>query len=195
LPVTARRLGTTVERLAELEDFDQMWFVLKYLEPFAGRMATLADAYFAVFYPAAIGKAPTFVLFRRGQVAYEQNAGFDRMHTGQITCGDVVATVAKLYDAAIVKPRLSLVDTEQDTEPPPAMLPTIRIGSSGAVVSAWQMLVGVVADGQFGQQTEKATIAWQVAHSLKADGIVGPKTWAAAPHVADLEDLGGSGEA
>lgn len=70
---------------------------------------------------------------------------------------------------------------------------TIRLGSKGPDVVAWQnvlnaeagflkRLFGVVlkADGAFGPKTEAATKAWQEARSLKPDGIVGPATWAAA---------------
>ncbi len=57
---------------------------------------------------------------------------------------------------------------------------TIRRGSTGPDVVAWQQIIGVTADGQFGPQTEAATKAWQQSHGLNPDGIVGPLTWAAA---------------
>ena len=74
--------------------------------------------------------------------------------------------------------------------PPPAPPPTvspvyashamIRQGSTGPDVVAWQNVLGVTADGQFGPATNAATVAWQSAHGLSADGVVGPNTWAAA---------------
>jgi len=52
---------------------------------------------------------------------------------------------------------------------------------TGADVAAWQRLAEVLpADGIFGSDTEKATKAWQAAHGLLPDGIVGPQTRAAA---------------
>lgn len=57
---------------------------------------------------------------------------------------------------------------------------TIRRGSKGPDVAAWQKIVGVTSDGDFGPKTEAATKAWQAARGLTADGIVGPKTWGAA---------------
>lgn len=61
-----------------------------------------------------------------------------------------------------------------------AAQPTLRVGSSGTSVKAWQVVIGVTPDGQFGPATQAATIAWQKAHGLSADGVVGPATWAAA---------------
>lgn len=54
-------------------------------------------------------------------------------------------------------------------------------GSKGENVKEWQRIVGgVPVDGIFGATTTTATKAWQTAHNLKADGIVGPLTWGAA---------------
>ncbi len=63
--------------------------------------------------------------------------------------------------------------------------PTIKKGSKGPAVARLQQALanlgydpGVV-DGDFGAKTDKAVRAYQAARSLTADGIVGPKTWAA----------------
>lgn len=56
----------------------------------------------------------------------------------------------------------------------------LRVGSKGPDVVAWQKVVGVTPDGDFGPKTDAATRAWQRAHGLTPDGIVGPKTLAAA---------------
>lgn len=63
--------------------------------------------------------------------------------------------------------------------------PTVKKGSKGSAVTKAQELlelngyeVGDV-DGVFGAKTEKAVKAFQKDFSLKVDGIVGTKTWAA----------------
>src|ERR1700733_12904693 len=61
----------------------------------------------------------------------------------------------------------------------PAGRPTLRRGASGDLVKQLQTKVGVGADGQFGAKTEAAVRAFQTAHKLVPDGIVGPGTWAA----------------
>ena len=58
--------------------------------------------------------------------------------------------------------------------------PTIKKGDRGASVAKWQRLIGVDADGNFGTGTDAATKAFQTAHGLTPDGVVGVKTWGAA---------------
>lgn len=65
--------------------------------------------------------------------------------------------------------------------------PTLRRGDVGEGVKRMQRLLIVLgydvgrtgADGIFGSATESAVMAFQADHGLKADGICGPKTWAA----------------
>ncbi|CAN1211584.1 Endolysin [Tumidithrix helvetica PCC 7403] len=52
-------------------------------------------------------------------------------------------------------------------------------GDTSEEVTLLQTLLGVNADGVFGDQTEAAVIEFQTEHSLDADGIVGSATWAA----------------
>lgn len=61
----------------------------------------------------------------------------------------------------------------------PKTMPTIRRGSKGEPVKAWQKIINVVADGDFGPNTEAATKVFQTKNKLVADGIVGEKTWLA----------------
>lgn len=55
----------------------------------------------------------------------------------------------------------------------------IKKGSKGKAVKIWQIIIGVLPDGKFGNGTLKKTIAWQKAHGLVGDGVVGPKSWKA----------------
>ncbi len=79
------------------------------------------------------------------------------------------------------------------TAPPPRLIPavepsglratpgrpTLRRGMTGPLTAQVQAKVGVAVDGKFGAITEAAVRAFQRARGLVADGIVGPKTWAA----------------
>ena len=62
------------------------------------------------------------------------------------------------------------------------MIAVLRLGSTGAGVQNWQRFLNQVArtglsvDGAFGPKTISATKAWQRAHGLLADGVVGKDT-------------------
>lgn len=66
-------------------------------------------------------------------------------------------------------------------------LPMLQKGDTGEVVRAAQFLlngrkcsVGIWgADGDFGNGTRSAVLAFQHRNDLEADGIIGPRTWAA----------------
>lgn len=66
---------------------------------------------------------------------------------------------------------------------------TLRKGSRGAEVKQLQQLIGVTADGIFGDKTRAAVIEYQRAHNLTPDGIVGARTWAVLRGGADPRDI------
>ncbi len=80
------------------------------------------------------------------------------------------------------------------------MPPVLRRGARGEAVRRLQTLLrrhgfspGAV-DGIFGPATEAAVVAFQRAHGLLADGVVGPRTWralAAADGKTEAERTGG----
>ena len=106
---------------------------------------------------------------------------------------------ALVTSAALTNPKLSRPEPEHKAEPKaapapapapepePAKRPTLRKGSGGEYVQLLQVAliargysVGTKgADGIFGAKTEAAVIAFQKNNGLTADGICGPKTWAA----------------
>lgn len=93
MPKTAKGLGTTVEALAAMTAEDQLNYVAGYFEPWRGRLLTLEDLYMAILWPKAVGKPNAEVLFRKGTVAYDQNAGLDANKDGEITKGEAAAKV------------------------------------------------------------------------------------------------------
>lgn len=85
---------------------------------------------------------------------------------------------------SIADSRGVLIDPETVIgNPGPAPAPTrrsIKFGSRGADVVYLQNKLGVRPnDGIFGPITRRAVIKFQKSRGLVADGIVGPKTWAA----------------
>lgn len=67
---------------------------------------------------------------------------------------------------------------------------TIRLGHMGEAVLRWQGILGIGESGDFDENTESATKRWQELRGLLPDGVVGPRTWAAAGIVENVtEDI------
>lgn len=92
MPNTALGLGITTDLLYQMSNIDQLDYVYKYLKPYVGKMHSMTDVYFAVFFPAAIGKPNTHILqtssLSASKIA-EQNQIFDLNKDKQITVGEV----------------------------------------------------------------------------------------------------------
>lgn len=96
----------TVEWLTTLSAEDQLDWVFKYFEMWmkrGKRYTRLEDFYLTIFYPAAVGKKPDEVLFRKaGSTAleiksYVQNKGFDFNNDGLITVGEINTRLYTTY--------------------------------------------------------------------------------------------------
>ena len=107
---------------------------------------------------------------RKGQVTEEQLPGSPKWERFGIPAG--LYTNAELEAAGV-------------NFDPAKNIPTLRRGSSGDEVAELQALLNAKygadldIDGVFGAKTEAAVRAFQKAHGMTADGIVGPKTRAA----------------
>lgn len=58
-----------------------------------------------------------------------------------------------------------------------AELPVLKKGKTGVYVNLLQRLIGIDADGIFGNGTKAAVMLYQKNHGLVVDGIVGKQTW------------------
>ncbi|MEH3116548.1 MAG: lytic transglycosylase [Methylorubrum populi] len=97
MPSTAKALGTTTDKLAQMTELDQLDYVETYLKPYTGKMGTVSDVYMTILYPAAVGKDAAHVLFAEGSKAYGQNRGLDVNRDGTVTKAEAAAKVyAKL---------------------------------------------------------------------------------------------------
>lgn len=86
---------------------------------------------------------------------------------------------------AVARPNYSGSTTTSEVNTVKIELSVLKRGSKGDSVEALQILLNGYGfncgkvDGSFGQDTEKAVIAFQKAKGLAKDGVVGPATWAA----------------
>lgn len=96
MPATAKGLGTTTAALAAMTAVQQLDWVEKYFQPYKGKLATLADLYMAILWPAGVGKPMEYVLWdkRTKPITFRQNAGLDINHDGRVTKAECAA---KLY--------------------------------------------------------------------------------------------------
>lgn len=83
-------------------------------------------------------------------------------------------------------------EPEPEPEPPPPdERPMVGYGDKGPYVVAVQTTLGIIpADGDFGSTTEGGVKGFQAAGGLGADGVVGPKTWAALDGLAAAKAAG-----
>lgn len=97
MAATAKGLGTTTARLAEMSVEEQLAYVGKYFRPYRGRLKTLSDVYMAILWPRGIGKPESYVLWSKGTPAYAVNRGLDANRDGAVTKAEAAAKVhAKL---------------------------------------------------------------------------------------------------
>lgn len=103
MPSTAISLGTTCEALKNMTNVTQLDWVLKYFRPYSGRMNSLHDLYFAVFFPAAIGKADNWILSTShlsAQTIACANPLYDLNKDRQISVGEVKSKLSQFVPAA-----------------------------------------------------------------------------------------------
>lgn len=96
-PDTAADLGTSTADLAAMNAVDQLDYVEKYFNPYKNMLKTIEDVYMAILWPAAIGKANSWVLFSKPSAYYDRNSGLDTNQDGAVTKEEAGAKVkAKL---------------------------------------------------------------------------------------------------
>ena len=87
LSSTAKSLGTSTDQLRTMTQLQQLEYVEKYFNWFKHKIRpnNLGDIAMAVFWPRAIGKEDTYVLFKQDTGAYNANKALDRDKNGEIT--------------------------------------------------------------------------------------------------------------
>ena len=97
--------------------------------------------------------------------------------------GDVLVTCSKGHTAAVVegyKREISLAknDIKKSGIKLEITMPLIKKGSKGLAVMIWQQLIGrTYLSTEFDDDLVTDTKAWQQAHGLEVDGIVGKNSW------------------
>lgn len=103
MPATAKDLGTTTARLAQMSAEDQLNFVYKYFVKIVkarGPVVSLEDVYMAILLPSAVGKPNSHPLFTGG-IAYRQNSGLDINKDGKVTKYEAAAKVREKLEKGL----------------------------------------------------------------------------------------------
>lgn len=99
------QLHTTIGALSKMTFIEQMKYVEKYFFSYVGKLHRLYDVYFAILWPAAIGRPDDYVLFDKNNPdhkLYAQNKGLDFNHDGHITVTEVCTKIKKIYDLGML---------------------------------------------------------------------------------------------
>lgn len=115
MPATAAELGTTTTALAQMTNVEQLEYVYQYLRPYRNKMNSFLDCYLAVFFPAAIGKNPDWVL-QTGTLSAatiaRQNPLFDLNKDNKITVSEIetalLANIRPEYHIYLKKKTLNI---------------------------------------------------------------------------------------
>ena len=107
-------------------------------------------------------------------------------HTGEnVGYVNLDGIIAALGGKVSIRRFVKWTDNPKPTPPPvPLTGPELKLGSSGAPVKVLQQRLNahgakLSVDGVFGPNTLASVVAFQKAHNLTPDGVVGPLTWAA----------------
>jgi hypothetical protein len=95
LESTAQGLGTSTAELAQMTRAEQMAYVQRYLEPYAGRIRNFGDLYMAIHWPRGVGQGDDYVMYEEGSREYAANRGLDANGDGTVTRGETMAVVER----------------------------------------------------------------------------------------------------
>lgn len=103
MPATAKDLNTSTNAISLMGRNEQLnKIVLPYFKSSKGKLKSLYDVYFKIFYPNAIGKSDSFVIGNEKSKDFAhkvglQNSGYDFNKDGLITKGEVKLFLEKTY--------------------------------------------------------------------------------------------------
>jgi hypothetical protein len=139
MPSTAKKLGTTVEALRQMNATAQLAFVERFFlgVPRLKAGSAQGDYYLAVFMPAFVGLPGVVPIAVKGSPVYDQNAGLDANKDGVLTVGDVRGRLdAELSRAAALPPVVVDENAPSDASGSPGgSVDVLWIG--GAALVAW----------------------------------------------------------
>lgn len=103
MPATLKSLGTTPQKLQNMNHVEQMDLVYKYLsevQEVRGEYRSLTDLYLGILYPDAIGEDFCYTLYAKPDENYVMNMGLDANKDGRVTVQDIDQFLRRIYPTA-----------------------------------------------------------------------------------------------
>jgi hypothetical protein len=119
MPLTAKGLGTTTQKLFKMSMVDQLEYVYKYFKPKAYDYTSFHDLYLYTFFPIAVGQPDGWILQAKGIAAesiYNQNpaiAKFSTLPNKIDTTAFKKYTEDKLTKAGVQLPSKKVLETTE----------------------------------------------------------------------------------
>ncbi|MFB5189066.1 GH25 family lysozyme [Alicyclobacillus fastidiosus] len=160
---------------------------VSYLEAQTGRKVMLYTGpwYANMFDLSGLGDIPLWVS-AYGVSAPSQFAEWTSYLMRQYTDTATVTGISGNVDMSYASSVAALQGNYTEGDLTPMSNPTVQLNSTGAAVETLQKDLNTLGanpaltvDGDFGAGTQTAVKAFQSAHGLTVDGVVGPATWAA----------------
>lgn len=177
MPATLQNLGWTgtTATFRRLTATEQLAFVRRYLQPYRGKLSTVAAVYVATFLPSLLAHAGDldYVLVAKGGQlgwAYTANAGLDANGDYAITVRELEQAVDRQAHGARWDEIVARLDGRFR-----AFLDLRATADIQRALTALGFGPGPV-DGIVGPRTRAAVVDFQKSHGLVPDGIVGPNT-------------------
>ncbi len=106
MPATAKGLGTTLQKLKDMSNVQQLDYVYKYLLPYKSKLKSFQDLYLSVFFPAAVGKPESTVIKAKNlnaETVAKANPAFDLDKNGEITIAEIKQVLMSRMPEALRK--------------------------------------------------------------------------------------------
>lgn len=142
LESTAKGLGTSTAALKLMSNVEQLYYVYKYLLPYAHKIHSFVDLYLTIFFPTAVGKPGSFVIETKDTPAFKfakVNQSFDLDKNSKITVSEIQTAllnrIPKDYWTSFKKKVLSEEYSSLDLQPG-LQLNTIKTKTNGKKIKS-----------------------------------------------------------
>ena len=116
MPATAKALGTSVDALRSMADYEQLEYVEAFYRKYTGKLRGPGDVYMVTFYPSMAFRDSGTVIAKKGEPVYDQNSGLDTNKDDILTVGDVESKAQNAYSKYASLPAFQAPKVDDSTK-------------------------------------------------------------------------------